>query len=96
MSLMEKALEKYAHPDLEPSNDELREIFGDEWTETDRRDVIEARQIEKGIVPKAFTDITDCKFCGPVFIYPGYPNPANNCPWCFNRIKGLSIPREQR
>ena len=88
----------------EATDHELKAYLGDEWTEVEddeeqikaiRCCLTEAKLIERGIVPRAFTDITDCKYCGPVFIYPGYPNPANNCPWCFNRLRGLPIPRVQ-
>ncbi len=85
----------------EISPDELRRAAGDEWGEISidptqlevfARWVVEAKQIERGVVPDRFTQTTDCRFCGPVFVCEGYPQPANNCPWCFNRIKGLAIP----
>ena len=80
---------------------ELREAAGDDWDEISNDPaqletftlwVTEAKQIEKGVVPDRFTQATDCKFCGPVFVCEGYPQPANNCPWCMNRHKGLPIP----
>ena len=88
--------------EFEPSDSELQNILGDEWSdiksdpaqlETCRSLVTEARMLERGLVPRCYTAVTHCKHCGPVFIYEGYPNPANNCPWCFRRLKGLPIPK---
>jgi len=83
------------------SDKELREVLGDDWDEVSndpaqleaaRFLVTEAKQVSNGVIPDRYTQKTECKFCGPVFVYEGYPQPANNCPWCFNRIKGLPIP----
>ena len=83
-------------------DDELKKTLGDDWDEVfndaaqleaARYLVTEAKQVANGIIPERYTQTTDCKFCGPVFVYEGYPQPANNCPWCFNRIKGLPIPK---
>ena len=86
-----------------PTDHELREILEDDWDEAAndpalleiaKRSVIEAKQMERGVVPNAFTQTTECKYCGPVYVPEGWPQPAtNNCPWCMNRLKGLSIPR---
>ena len=86
----------------EISPGKLKNLAGDDWEEisndaaqleTFTRWVVQAKQMARGIVPAAFTQTTDCKFCGPVFVCEGYPQPANNCPWCMNRCKGLPIPR---
>ena len=83
-------------------DNELRETLGDDWDEVSSNPaqleaarflVTEAKQVANGVIPERYTQITDCKYCGPVFVYEGYPQPANNCPWCFNRIKGLPIPK---
>ena len=82
-------------------DDALREALEDDWDEVSndpaqleaaRFLVAEAKQVSNGVIPDRYTQKTECKFCGPVFVYEGYPQPANNCPWCFNRIKGLPIP----
>ena len=102
MSLLEKALEKYAHHESEVSDQELREVLEDDLDEASNdpalleaamRRVTEAKQMERGVVPDAFTQTTDCKYCGPVYVPEGWPQPtANNCHWCMNRLKGLPIP----
>ena len=47
----------------------------------------------RGEVPDHYTATTECKGCGPVPIFEGLPNTIRGCPWCFNRLKGLPIPR---
>lgn len=83
------------------SDKELREVLGDDWDEVSndpaqlevaRLWVTEAKQVADGIIPERYTQKSDCKYCGPVFVVEGYPLQANNCPWCFNRHKGLPIP----
>ena len=49
-----------------------------------------------GIVPDHYTSTTTCKHCGPVPIFEGCPPQVDGCPWCFNRIKGLPVPKEER
>ena len=102
MSLLEKALEKYAQPDTTASDQGLREILGDDWDEVSsdpaqlaaaRFMVATAKQIEAGQIPEHFTNVTNCHFCGPVYVYPGFPPEAQSCPWCRNRYSGQSIPK---
>ncbi len=50
---------------------------------------------ERGIVPDHYTATTSCIHCGPVPIFEGLPETVEGCPWCFNRIKGLPIPRKR-
>ena len=47
----------------------------------------------KGIAPDHYTAKTECIHCGPVPIFEGLPEKVQGCPWCMNRVKGLSIPR---
>ena len=102
MSLLEKALEKYAQPEQRVIERELRDALGDDWDEASsdpaqlevaRLWVAEAKQVASGIIPARYTQTSDCKYCGPVLVREGYPKNANNCPWCFNRLKGLQIPK---
>ena len=103
MSLLQKAREQYAQPDTEVNDQELREVLEDDWDEANNdpallkaamRWVTEAKQMQRGVVPDAFTQTTDCKYCGPVYVPDGWPQPAtNNCHWCMNRLKGLPIPK---
>ncbi|MCC6208563.1 MAG: hypothetical protein IT488_10490 [Gammaproteobacteria bacterium] len=48
---------------------------------------------EKGTVPEHYSAITICSHCGPVPIFPGVPETVEGCVWCFNRVKGLPMPR---
>ena len=84
------------------SNIELKTALEDDWYEVSndpaqlevaRQWVAEAKQVANGVIPERYTCTSNCKFCGPVFVVEGYPKNANNCPWCFNRIKGLQIPK---
>jgi len=54
-----------------------------------------AKMRERGIVPDHYTATTECEHCGPVPIFEGLPEKIKGCPWCFNRIKGLPIPRKR-
>ncbi len=47
----------------------------------------------QGSVPDHYTATTDCKHCGTVPIFEGCPPEVEGCPWCFNRIKRLPIPK---
>ena len=47
----------------------------------------------RGVIPNHYTSTTTCKHCGPVPIWEGCPPEVLGCPWCFNRHKGLPIPR---
>ena len=48
---------------------------------------------ERGEIPTHYTATTTCKHCGPVPIWEGCPPEVQGCPWCFNRIKRLPIPK---
>ena len=48
---------------------------------------------ERGEIPAHYISTTTCKHCGPVPIWNGCPPEVQGCPWCFNRIKGLPIPK---
>ena len=50
---------------------------------------------QKGIVPDHYTATTNCKHCGPVPIFEGNWPESDGCPWCFNRIKGLPMPKNE-
>jgi len=55
---------------------------------------IEARRTrEKGQAPPHYTHTTICQHCGPVPIFPGVGEQVEGCPWCFNRMRGLPIPK---
>lgn len=80
---------------------ELRRAAGDDWAEfsvpakiVGLADSLATEQIrEGGSIPDHYTGITECKRCGLVPIFEGFPPTTNSCPWCFNRLKGLPTPR---
>jgi hypothetical protein len=51
--------------------------------------------IDRGIAPANFTATTWCNLCGYVYVPPELTNGGNvlGCPWCWNRVKGLTIPK---
>ena len=82
--------------------EKLRRIAGSDWEEIagDPKQLkvfAELLMIEdmrqKGICPHHYTATTTCKYCGPVPIWDGCPPEVHGCPWCFNRIKRLPIPK---
>ena len=86
----------------EISPGELKILAGDDWDEISndpaqleamKHMVRTAKQIEAGQLPDHYTSTTTCKHCGPVPIWNGCPPEVLGCPWCFNRIKGLQIPK---
>lgn len=54
--------------------------------------------IEQGKIPDNFTAITCCDLCGDVYVPPSLVNGGRvlGCPWCWNRAKGLPIPRPSK
>ncbi len=58
---------------------------------------IQTRRLrERGEVPPHYTEITVCAYCGPIMIFPGVAESVEGCPWCFNRVAGLPVPRPQQ
>ena len=89
-------------PALLVSLEKIREKAGDDWIEVSNDPVqlnafadwlAISEMREQGIVPDHYTATTECKRCGPVPIFEGCPPEFCGCPWCFNRLKGLPIPR---
>lgn len=96
---------KKEKPALLISLDKFREKAGDDWEEIsndpDQLKVLtELLMIEdmrqKGICPDHYTVETVCKRCGTVPIWPGCPSEVLGCPWCFNRLMGLPMPKSSR
>ena len=61
------------------------------WTDL----LLKNHLIEQGIAPDNFTAITYCNSCGYVYVPPALINGGKvlGCPWCWNRVKGLPIPK---
>ena len=85
-----------------PSDDGLAEaqrIAANEpnLSEDERQALIRAiqtrRMRERGEVPPHYTEVTVCAHCGPVPIFPGVTERVLGCPWCFNRMRGLPVPK---
>jgi hypothetical protein len=85
------------------SLDKIREKAGDDWLEVAKdpaqlkafADLLAIEDMrQQGIVPDHYTATTVCRRCGPVPIWEGCAPVVAGCPWCFNRIKGLPIPRD--
>ena len=94
-----KGLKELKEP--RPTTEEPKKAAGDDWDEikddsTQIQALSELLIIErmrlKGIAPDHYTSTTTCKHCGPVPIFEGCPPEVQDCPWCFNRIKGQPIP----
>ena len=93
---------KSEKPSLLRELERLRKEAGNDWDEiaadpaqlkafAELLMIVEMR--EKGICPDHYTATTNCKHCGPVPFWEGCPSEVQGCPWCMNRLKGLSIPR---
>ena len=86
------------------STQELKEFLGEDWK--DYKDDPEAlalwsdllfknQVIEQGKRPDNFMEITRCNSCDYVYVPSELTNGGNvlGCPWCWNRVKGLPIPK---
>jgi hypothetical protein len=82
----------------------LKTFLGEDWN--DYKDdpeslvlwaylLFKTRLIDQGIAPDSFTATTWCNLCGYVYVPPELTNGGNvlGCPWCWNRVKNLPIPR---
>ncbi len=94
---------KSKKPELLRSLRELQERAGPDWDEVSSdpaklKSFAELVMItdmrHRGIVPDHYTATTNCKHCGPVPIFEGCWPESDGCPWCFNRLQGLPMPKE--
>jgi hypothetical protein len=109
MSLLEQVFREYGIPEMPNARTDktaerasVSSVSG--WLdelETINRDPAVSRMIQitrmryEGKMPEHYTSTTNCRHCGPVPIWEGCPPEVLDCPWCFNRLKGLPIPRRQ-
>ena len=93
---------KKEKPVLIQSLEEIKRKAGSDWDEiADDTAQLKAfaellmigEMRERGIVPDHYTSRTECKKCGTVPIWLGYPPQVNGCPWCLNRLQGLPMPK---
>ncbi len=84
---------------------ELRQAAGPDWAEVENdtatlegvaNSITIRRMRERGEVPSNYTSTTVCVHCGPVLIFPGVAEHVLGCPWCFNRIRRLPVPRPRK
>ena len=94
---------KSKKPELLRSLKELQERAAEDWEEISKspeqlKAFAELVMIEdmrhRGLVPDHYTATTNCKHCGPVPIFEGCWPESDGCPWCFNRLQGLPMPKE--
>ena len=81
---------------------DLQQAAGPDWAEIKNdpatlealvHSITIRRMRERGEVPPDYTTTTVCRHCGPVPIYQGIAERVLGCPWCFNRAKGLPMPK---
>ncbi len=77
---------------LAPSDFADADLWQPDALRTLARCIAEERQRQAGTIPPTHTARVTCLRCGEVWLPPG-SSPRNNCPWCFNRISGRTIPR---
>lgn len=86
------------------STQELKEFLSEDWNDYKESPaalrfwadlLFKNRLIDLGIAPNNFTATTWCNLCGYVYAPLELTNGGNvlGCPWCWNRVKGLPIPR---
>ncbi len=84
---------------------DLKQAAGPDWSEIEHdpatlealANSIQLRRMrERSEVPSNYTSTTICAHCGPVPIYPGMAEHVLGCPWCFNRVKGLPVPKPSK
>ncbi len=51
------------------------------------------RVMDAGLIPGEYSALVYCAGCGPVLLWPSYPQVVKACPWCFRRKAGKPIPR---
>ena len=84
---------------------ELRELAGDDWEELhENLDTLDSfahavatrRMRESGQRPTHYTQRSECAGCGLVWLWEGAPEYVQGCPWCFNRVKGVAVPKPRK
>lgn len=93
LDIADKALESIEATSTRYENNEFYEKSPNDDQDTiEKLEAIIAMR-ERGEIPTHYTTETTCRHCGVVPIWEGCPPDVLGCPWCFNRHKGLPIPR---
>lgn len=86
------------------SPEKLKSFLGGDWNDYKNNpealefwaDLLSTNHLmEQGKLPDNFTATTWCDSCGHVYVPSELTNGGSvlGCPWCWNRVKGLSIPK---
>lgn len=51
--------------------------------------------LRTGKAPRTWDEVRHCAGCGPVWLWHGAPLNVKACPWCWNRLAGLPVPRAE-
>ncbi len=105
LPLLEKPVAERITQDHGLTLADLQQAAGRDWPEIENdpatlealaRAIQTRRMRERGEVPPHYTEVTVCAHCGPVPIFPGASERVLGCPWCFNRIQRLPVPRPKQ
>ncbi len=105
LTLLEKSVAERIAQDHGLTLADLKQSTGFGWPEIQHdhatlealaRAIQTRRMRERSEVPPHYTEVTVCAHCGPIPIFPGVGEQVEGCPWCFNRVRGLSVPRPQK
>lgn len=55
------------------------------------RTLVQRRKMDRGERPAHYSEAANCERCGPVWLW--FSGEVEGCPWCWNRLRGLPIPR---
>jgi hypothetical protein len=56
--------------------------------------LVQRREMRQGIRPDSYSERATCAHCGPIWLWVECD--VLGCPWCWNRARGLPIPRPDR
>ncbi len=100
LTLLEKSVAERIAQDHGLTLADLQQAAGLGWPENDSailgalaNSITIRRMREHGEVPSNYTSTTVCARCGAVPIFAGVAERVEWCPWCFNRVKGLPVPK---
>ena len=81
---------------------EIQALAGEDWHEIENdpeqiaafaHACVTRHMRESGQVPPHYTQVSNCPFCGPVWMWPGAPEQLISCPWCLVRVTGVTFPQ---
>ncbi len=102
LTLLEKSVAERIAQDHGLTLADLQQAADTDWADIENDpEALEAlansiqirRMRERSEVPPHYTATTICAYCGPVPIFAGVAERVAFCPWCFNRVTGLPVPK---